>query len=176
MEQRQNIKERAITETKRFIAIALYLWVLLSLFEIHRFIVLRGVGLASISGYRLGFAGLNAVVLGKIILVGEALRLGEGLAKKRLINAVLLKSALFAVLLVCFEIVEEVTVGVIHGKSVLLSIPKLGGGGLAGMCLVAVMAFVALIPFFLYAEVQQVIGRGKLHSLILEKRSKKEAA
>jgi hypothetical protein len=145
------------------------LWVLLSLFELHRFVVLRGVGLGSISGYRLGFAGLNALVLGKVILIGEALRLGEGHDKKRLINAVLLKSALFAVLLVCFDIVEEVIVGVIHGRSFLLSIPQLGGGGLAGMCLVAVLGFVTLIPFFLFTEVQRAIGKDKLYSVILEK-------
>jgi hypothetical protein len=38
------------------------------------------------------------------------------------------------------------------------------------------MAFVVLIPFFLFTEVQQVIGKEKLHSLILQERSKADAA
>jgi len=175
-QQKRTLQERAATETKRFVAIALYLWVLFSLFELHRFAVLKGVGLTSISGYRLGFAAVNALVLGKVILIGEAVHVGEQLSDKRLISSVLFKSAMFALLLVCFDMVEEVIIGVIHGKSVLGSIPQVGGGGLEGIVIVVIMAFVLLIPFFLYAEVQRVIGKDKLRSLILRGRSKADAA
>jgi hypothetical protein len=35
---------------------------------------------------------------------------------------------------------------------------------------------VVLIPFFLFTEVQRVLGEEKLHSLIFQKRSKADAA
>ena len=78
--------------------------------------------------------------------------------------------------MVCFEIVEDVIVGVIHGKSVVASIPQLGGGGLEGKILVAIMAFVVLIPFFLFTELERVLGKDNLHSLIVQNTSKSKAA
>jgi len=163
-------KEKAITEFKRFIVIALYLWVLFSLFELHRYAVLRQFHLASISGYRIGFAGLNALIIAKVILAGQALHVGEQLSRKRLIFSVLFMSACFAALVVLFEIVEEVIVGFFRGRSIAASIPHVAGGGAVGIGLVALMIFVVLIPFFLFLEVQKVIGREKLFAMIFQKR------
>jgi len=175
-DQKRKAKQRAATELKRILAIAFYLWAVLSLLEIHRFVVLREVSRASVSGYRIGFAAINALILSKVIILGEAFHLGKGLNEKRLIYSALLKSLLFAVLLVCFNIVEEVIVGMIHGKSVAQSIPPLGGGGLEGKLLVGIMAFVLLIPLFLFTEVHRVLGKDKLQSLIFQKRSQADAA
>src|SRR5436309_807493 len=129
-EQKQTAKSRAVTELKNFVAIAAYLWVLFSLFEIHRVIVLRQAQASSLSGsgYRVGFAAVNALVLGKVMLLGQAIHVGERLRKTRLIQSVLYKSGAFAVLLVCFDVVEEVIIGLFYGKSVATSIPQLGGG------------------------------------------------
>ena len=170
------IKERAVSELKKYAAIAFYLWILFSLFEIHRYAVLREFNLSSLSGYKIGFALVNALIMGKVILIGEALHVGEQLSEKRLIFSVLFKSAAFALLVVCFDIVEEVIVGMIHGKSLAASIPQMAGGGLEGKALFGMMAFVVLIPFFLFTEVQKVIGRETLQSLILRERSKADAA
>jgi hypothetical protein len=78
-------------------------------------------------------------------------------------------------LLVCFNVVEEVIVGLIHGKSIAASIPQLGGGGLEGMILVGIMAFVVLLPFFLFTELERILGKDSLYSLILRSRSKAHA-
>ena len=165
-EQKRKAKERAASELKRFAAIALYIWIFLSVFEIHRFVVLREVHAGSLYGYRIGFAAVNALVMGKVILIGQALHAGERLREKRLIQSVLYKSAVFALLLVCFDIVEEAIVGLIHGKSLVASIPQLGGGGLEGKILVGIMAFVVLIPFFLFTHLEQVLATDTLRSLI----------
>jgi predicted ABC-type sugar transport system permease subunit len=170
------LKERAASELKRYAVIVLYLWVLFGLFELHKYAVLREVNLASLSGWKLGFALVNALILGKVILIGEAFHVGEQLSEKRLIYSVLFKSASFAALVVCFDIVEDTIVGLIHGKSVAASIPPLGGGGLEGKMLYGFMAFVVLIPFFLYTEIQEAIGKEKLHALILNERAKADAA
>ena len=146
------------------------------MFELHKYAVLRAVNLPSLSGWKIGFALVNALIIGKVILIGQALHVGEQLSEKRLIYSVLFKSASFALLVVCFDIVEDVIVGLIHGKSLVASIPPLGGGGLEGKILYGFMAFIVLIPFFLYAEVQEVIGPEKLHSLILHERAKADAA
>ena len=175
-EQKRKAKERAATELKKVIAVAFYIWVVLSLLETHRFVVLREVIPASLSGYRIGLAAINALILSKVIVIGQALHVGEQLNQKSIVYSATFKSAVFALLLVCFNIAEEVIVGVIHGKSIVASIPQMGGGGLEGKLLVGIMAFVLLLPFFIFTEVQRVLGKDKLHSLILQNRSKADAA
>ena len=78
---KRKARERAAAELKRYAVIALYLWVLFAVFELHRFVVLRGLHLESLSGYRLGFAAVNALVIGKFIATGEALHFGEKVSK-----------------------------------------------------------------------------------------------
>jgi len=175
-EQKRKAKKRAVTELRKILAVAFYLWVVLSLLEIHRFVVLREVSPASVSAYKIGFVAINALILSKVIIIGDALHLGEQLSEKRVITSALFKSAVFALLLVGFNIVEEVIVGLIHGKSIIASIPQMGGGGLEGKILVGIMAFALLIPFFLFTELQRVLGKGKLQSLIVQKRSNADAA
>lgn len=175
-QQKRKVKEKAVTEVRRFVVIALYLWLLLSLLEIHRLAVLREVHQASVHGYRFGLAAINALVLGKVILIAEDLHFGERFSQKRMVSSALFKSAVFAVLLVCFDVLEEVIVGVIHGKSVAASVPQMGGGGLEGKVIMGVIAFVVLIPFFLFTEMQRVVGKNELHSLMFRDRSKADAA
>jgi hypothetical protein len=45
-----------------------------------------------------GFAIVNALVIGKVILVGEMMHLGRGYEMRPLWQSVLLKSAVFSVL------------------------------------------------------------------------------
>jgi hypothetical protein len=175
-QKKQKVKEKAVKELKSYAIIATYLWVLFSMIEVHRAMVLRSVGQSSVSVLRIGFAAINALIIGKTILIGEDLHVGEGRAQKSPISSALFKSAVFALLVLCFEIIEEVIVGLIHGKSMVASIPRLGGGGLEGKVLYGVMAFVVLIPFFLFRELEQAIGEDKLHSLMLKKKPKADAA
>jgi hypothetical protein len=177
-DQKLKIRHRAATELRRFVAIAAYLWVLLSVFEIHRVVVLRQAHASSLSGsgYRFGFALVNALVLGKVILLGQVLHAGERLREARLMHSVMYKAGVFALLLVCFEVVEEVMIGLLHGKSIIASIPQLGGGGVLGVLLLGIMAFVVLIPLFLFTELERVIGKDNLHSIIMHNDSKTNAA
>jgi len=147
-QQKTSLKEKAISEAKKFAVIVGYLWVLFVLFEIHKITILRGQSPATPLGYRVGFAFINALILGKIILIADAFSFGEGLKNRPLVYAILFKSAAFLVLLVCFDILEEVIVGLVRHKTMTQSMPTLGGGGVAGMLLVALMVFIVLIPFF----------------------------
>ena len=175
-QQKRKVKDKAVSEVKRFVAIVLYLWVLLSLLELHRLAVLREVHQTSVSGYRFGLAVINAFVLGKVILIAQDLHLGERFREKRIVISALFKSGVFALLLVCFDVLEETIVGVIHGKSVAASVPQIGGGGLEGKMIMGIIAFVVLIPFFLFTEIQRVVGKNELHLLIFRNRSKADAA
>lgn len=70
-----------------------YRWVLFVLFQIHKITILRGQSPATPLGYRVGFALINALILGKIILMGEAFNFAEGFKNRPLVYAILFKSA-----------------------------------------------------------------------------------
>jgi hypothetical protein len=169
-EKKTRLRARLIEELQRFSMIVLYLWALIGLFEIHKHVVLREQNIAY--PYKLGFALVNAFILGKVVLSGEVLHIGEGFKDKPLIFSILLKAATFAVLLVCFEILEEVLIGVFHGKTIAQSIPPIGGGGLEGIGLVGFMVFVVFIPFFTLTEIGRVLGLQKWHLFLLSRRPK----
>lgn len=170
-QQKPPLKERAVSEAKKFAVIVGYLSMLFVLLQLHRLTIIREQNPMAPLRYRLGFALINALILGKIILIAEAFHFGERFKHGPLAYAILFKSAVFAVLLVCCDILEEVLVGLFHHKTIIESVPALGGGGAEGMLLVVLMVFIVLIPFFSLTEVARVLGEDDLFSIIFKHRT-----
>src|SRR5215475_5854800 len=163
----KTLKQKAYHELKEFFGIALYLWVILALFQLYRSLLLAE---EHISLVHQGFAVINALALAKVLLVAKALHLGEWVEDWPLIYPTLLKSALFTVVLACFKILEDAGLGMYRGKSFQESIADLGGGTLNGILCVSLIMFVMLIPFFVLTELQGVLGEGKLMQLFFRPR------
>lgn len=156
-------KERIGHELRRFVLMFLYLWVLFLVFVLHEDIVLRQRGIS----YTLqGFAFFNALILAKVMLVAEDLDLGRWLQRRPLIYPILHESLLLTALFICFHVVEHIVIGLVKGENLAASIPQIGGGGLAGLACVAVIFFVALIPFFAFKHVGRELGEGRLGAML----------
>lgn len=84
-ERTTRLKERAITEAKKFAVIVGYLWMLFALLQLHRLTILREQNPGSPIGYRFGFALINALILGKVILIAQAFHTGERFKDKPLV-------------------------------------------------------------------------------------------
>jgi hypothetical protein len=164
--RRTAVKRKAYEATKEFLLIALYLWVIFGLFALYRALIL-GQGIPTLEK---GLALINALVLGKVMLIAKELRLGETAHDAPLIYPTLLKSALFSVVLALFKILEEAVRGLFHGSSFQQSIADIGGGTWQGILCVATLLFVLLIPFFAFTELQRVLGDGKLQELFFRAR------
>lgn len=165
----ETLKQKAYHELKEFLGIALYLWVILALFQLYRSLLLKEEHISVV--VHQGFAVINALALGKVLLIAKALHLGEWLDDWPLIYPTLLKSALFTIVLACFKILEDAGLGMYRGKSFQESIADLGGGTLNGILCVSLILFVTLIPFFVVTELQGVLGEGKLMQLFFRRRS-----
>jgi len=168
----RRLKTGAIDETKKLFGIFIYLWVLLSLFSFHKALVLNEEYLL----YDQGFALINALVLAKVVLVGEFFGIGDKLRNRPLIYPIIFKAAVFAVLLICFHIVEKTLTGLLHGKTLFQSIPSIGGGMLQGILMIGIIMFVALMPFFAFRELDRAIGTQELHRLLFGGATKAGAA
>ena len=85
----QTLKQRAYHEMKEFLIIALYLWVVLGLLLLYKSVILN----QGISYLDHGVALVNALVLGKFVLIARAFHLGEQANDAPLIYPTLLKGS-----------------------------------------------------------------------------------
>ena len=162
-----SLKERAVDEGRRFIAMFLYLWAIFALFALHERIVLRQVG-ASLPAQ--GFAFANALVLAKVMLVAEDLNLDSWLRGRPLIWPVLHQSLVFALLFIAVHYLEHIVLGWLHGETLRQAVPAVGGGGVAGLVSTAVIMAVALIPFFAFRGINRRLGGNQLVDMVLGRR------
>jgi hypothetical protein len=163
----ETLKQRVYHELKEYVVIALYLWLVFGLLLLYKSVILNEEHISYVAS---GIAVINALVLGKFILIAKAFHLGDTADDAPLIYPTLLKSALFSIVLACCKILEDAAVGFYHGKSFSQSIVDLGGGTLNGILTLTLLMFVVLIPFFGYGELQRVLGEGKLAQLFFRPR------
>jgi hypothetical protein len=162
---KRTLKEKIFHNFKEFVAMFLYLWLLFALFTYHEAIVLAR---HNISYAPFGVAFVNAFVLAKVMLVAEDLRIGTRFRRKAPIFPIFHKSLVFAVLFICFNLVEQIIIGLWKGKTIAESLPKIGGGSPAEIVIAGLIMTTALIPFFAFRELSLVLGKGALAALFLK--------
>jgi hypothetical protein len=156
------LKNKALHEAKKFFWIFIYLWVCFGLFVLYKTLIVAEQHI-DYTGYGLAF--VKALVLGKIILIGESLQLAERHKDRPLIYPTLYKSFVFFVLLVVFSILEHVVRGVFEHKAITESLSEIGGGSLPVILAGGLIMFVVLVPFFAFREIGRVLGQNKLYHL-----------
>jgi hypothetical protein len=162
------LKSGAIKESKKVFAVFVYLWVFLTVLSLHKAFIFN----EDIFTYQQGFAFINALALSKIVVLGQDLRLGDRITRKLpVIYGIMFKSAVFAALTICFHIIEETLIGMWHGQRAADAIPTLGDGSLQALSMLAIIVFVALIPFFGFMEISEALGPEKLRAILLSRKS-----
>jgi hypothetical protein len=165
-------KEKAAEEFRSFLILFLYLWVLFAAFVLTQSIVLREEG---INFTMQGFAFINALVFAKVMMVFEMFDPGRWLRKRPLIYPILYETLLLTALFLVVHVLEKVIEGLFHGKTIAESLPKIGGGGLAGLLSASVMMFIALVPFFGLRNLGLAMGKGRLQAMLFGDGSAREA-
>ena len=165
IETKRTVKEKIFQEFKEVVPMFLYLWLLFALFTYHEAIVLARHNV-SYAPFGLGF--VNAFVFAKVMLVAEKLRIGTRFRKKAPVFPIFYKSFLFALTFICFNLAEEVVIGLWKGKTIAESIPRIGGGSPAGTVIAGLIMTIALIPFFAFRELSRLLGKGALEALFLK--------
>src|SRR5215831_19938534 len=97
-----------------FLGIAGYLFLLFGILALHESVVSAKNG---IEYHFYGFAIINSLVLGKVILVADDLHFAEWFRERAPIYSILVKSVAFTILLLVFVIIEEEVVGLFKGKT-----------------------------------------------------------
>jgi hypothetical protein len=141
---------------------AAYLFLFLGMFAMYRRLVLAQ---HDISYLRYGVSLIEALVLAKVIMIGEVLHLARGLENKPLVVPTMYKASVFCVLVGAFAIIEHMVIGLIRGRGVAQSFEEITGKLIYELIAECLVAFLAFIPFFGIRELARVLGQGKMQQL-----------
>jgi hypothetical protein len=161
----KKIRRAAADEFRHYLVSFLYIWVLLGMFTMHEEIALRTHGGVPFAPH--GFALVNALVLAKVVLVVEDLRIGPRIKPQPLIYPIVIEAFLLAVLFIAMHVLESVASGLAHGRALAASVPAIGGGGFLGLVFAASSFFMAMIPFCAFRHVTTAIGPDRMRALLL---------
>ncbi len=167
---RTGVKQKLRREMKRFMIIFLYLGLLIGAFNVYRWLLLAEY---HVGFFVYGYSLIEALVLAKIIIIGESLGIGERFSDRPLIVPTLYKTLLFALCVLGFGIVEHLVTGFMHGQNLAAVFLKVSRARYEIFGRVLIM-FVAFIPFFAFRETMRALGEVKLFDLFFRSRDRLE--
>ncbi len=163
-------KEKAKHELKDFLVISLYLAFFFCALSTYSTLLLKKY---DVSYLNYAFALINALVIAKVILIGEMMHLGRRFEDKPLYQSVLYKSVVFGFFVFCFHLLEEFVKRLIHHDPAGTVLHNLNFDDLIARTIVI---FGAFLPLFAFRELGRVIGEEKLHAMFFKSGVAKDAA
>jgi len=166
--QSESLKKRAERELTEYLIIAVFLGALLGALTAYRRILMSEVGVPYL---HYGYAAIQALVLAKIVLIGEALHVGKRFQDKPLIVVAVLKSLVYGLLALLFHALEHVIHALVTGESPVAALARLidQPAEIGAYTLVLVIAFV---PFFSLQQAGRLLGEERFLNVL----SKRPAA
>jgi hypothetical protein len=159
-----NLRSRLHDELIRYVVVSAYLYVCFGALILFKAAILRAHG---VDFPILGLAIAKALVLGKFILMGRSLNLGERHRGKPLVYAVFYQVIFFAALLVVLSVIEEVVLALIHGRSIGEGLAHIAGSTWPEMLASCLLLCLILTPYFGLGAINDRLGDGRLRRMFL---------
>ena len=118
--------------------------------------------------WNFGFALLNALVITKVIMIGEYAKLGKRHENKSVFVSSIWKAFVFGLLVFAFHIIEEIVKRLIHGAEIAKASSHLRLDQMAGR---SIVVFCTFIPLFAFRELRRVMGDDEFRKLMFQARS-----
>jgi hypothetical protein len=157
------IRERFIHEMKQYLVVVIFLFFFFGAFAAYRRLLLASYEIAYVD---YGWALIKALVLGKVILIGELLHVGERFDERPLIISTVWKTLMFGLLIVAFAVLERLVGAWIHHRPLAEEFSFTGPEGYEVLARIP-LQIVALVPLFAFRELGRVLGEERLEALFL---------
>jgi hypothetical protein len=165
--KKRDIKKKIVHEVAEYWINVAYLTLVFASFTQYRRLVLAAHDIEYTNYW---VAVIEALVLGKVVMIGDVLGLGRRLEHKPLIYSALLKTVVFTVFVGVFTVIEHMVVGLFKGKGLTGELVEFFGKGTHELLAGSLVIFVAFIPFFAFRELRRILGEGKLWTLFFRSR------
>ena len=147
-------------ELKKLAILSLYLYACLGAIFLYTDSVLREHG---VTYEYWGFAAIKALLLAKFMLIGDTLHLDKSLKHKAMVYSVLLKSLVYLGFLILLSGIEELVVGLIHGRSAVHSVEEIANGSVLQFVASCFLLWLILIPVISIRQLDALLGEGVLY-------------
>jgi len=159
--QHTGLKQKAVHEFKEMTIVTVYLAFFFCALATYSMLLM---GKSELAYFTYGAAVVNALVVAKVILIGEAAHLGKRHEDKPLIYSCIYKAFLYTLLVFAFHFVEEIIKRLIHGKDIAGAFRDVRLDELLAR---SVIIFCTFIPFFAFRELGRVLGPDKFRAMFL---------
>ena len=160
-------KQKVVAEFIEYWVVVAYLFWFFAVFTWYRRVALAEYHI-SYGAY--SFALVKALVLAKLILIGDALRLGRRLDHKPLIVPALWKAAVFSLWVAVFSVLEHTIEGLLRHQGFAGGFEELMSTGKYELLARCLVMFSVFVPFFACKELERVLGAGQLLALFFRGR------
>jgi len=162
------ISKRITDELIEFAVIAAYLYICFTAIFYFKATILKDQGIPFAP---FGFAAVKALICAKFASIGHALHVGERFKTLPLIWPTLYRSLAFFLLLLFLNALEEVVMGLIHGRKTTDSLDAMGGGSLDQLVATSILGLLILVPFFAFRVLGEAVGERNLVRVFFYPRS-----
>jgi len=154
------LKQKAVHEFREILIIFLYLAFFFSALATYSMLLLDRF---HISYFAYGAALINALVITKVILIGEAVHMGDKFETKPLFYSAVYKAFMYSLLVLAFHFLEEIIKGLIHGRDIAGTFREIRVDDLLAR---SVIVFCTFIPLFGFREMRRALGEDRFRSLL----------
>jgi hypothetical protein len=161
--KKASLKQNITHQFKEFATIFVFLAFCFCAISTYRMLLLNEF---RVLHFDYGAALINALVIGKVILLGEDAHLGKKHEAKPLFFSALYKAFLFGLLVFGFHIVEEVIKRLVHGHTLARAFHDIRIDDVLARC---VVVFCTFIPLFGFMELRRALGEDKFHELLFRR-------
>lgn len=165
-EKPRELKARLAHELKSYAWLSGYLFLLLFALTAFR---ARVEGRDAPSLRELGHAVFEALVLGKVILIGGLFGIGERLRHGRLVTLTIYRAAAYALFALAFFAAEDLITGLIKGQGFRAIVEEARRIGFGVMLMRCIIMFIFLVPLFAIWGLARRLGPGRLHELFFSR-------
>lgn len=161
------IKLKVIDETKQYVVLIAYIAMIMFGLKIYKRMILQEL---DVSYFGMGFSLFEAMILAKIIMLGDFLKIGERFNDSRLIIKTVYKSFCMSLLSLVFSIIEYSIEGLFDSRELSGILQEIMQKGKGEMLAHTLIIFINFIPLFAMWETGRVIGGNELFELLFRKR------
>jgi hypothetical protein len=154
------MKAKAAEEGRELLILFLYLAFFFCALAAYDMLLLREYRADDLT---LAFALINALVVAKVILIGDWMHVGKRFEDRAIFVSAIVKAFLFGLLVFAFHVVEELIKRLVHGEGFAGASHNIHTDQLLARSLII---FCTFIPLFGFRELRRVMGDEKFNTLL----------
>lgn len=160
---KKSLKSKIGDELKSLLVLTIYFGIFFVALNYFKFSILQKV---DIPYAYFGLSLIRALVCAKFMMIGKKLFPIKIIPNKPLVKHIINRSLVYLLIVIGFNVIEEMIVAKIHGAHIFDAIIGVEAGTINQFFAMAILYWIVLVPYVAYSAVSQALGGIKFYQLI----------